>query len=87
MSSVQGLVCLLLNLYFIVLLLRFVLFYVPALPEPLQPVARGVRALTDPLLLPLRAALPPLRIGGMALDLSLIVLFFGVNILQSLLCS
>ncbi len=86
MDGVQRVICLLLDLYFVVLIVRLILFYVPALPEPVQPVARGVRALTDPLLLPLRSALPPLRIGSVALDLSLIVVFFGVRILQFLLC-
>jgi YggT family protein len=79
-------VCFALNLYFVILLIRILLSYVPALPEPLQPVARGVRAVTDPLLLPLRGMLPPVRIGAMAIDLSPLVLFFAVRIITSLLC-
>ena len=86
MDLVQSLVCLFLDVYFVVLLVRIVLSWVPALPEPLLPVARGVRAVTDPLLLPLRGMLPPVQVGAMALDLSPIVLFFVVRILQMLLC-
>ena len=58
----------------------------PSLPEPLLPVARVVRALTDPLLLPLRGMLPPVQIGTMALDLSPLILFFAVAIVRELLC-
>lgn len=84
--SPLSVVCFALNLYFVILLIRILLSYVPALPEPLQPVARGVRAVTDPLLLPLRGMLPPVRIGAMAIDLSPLVLFFAVRIITSLLC-
>ncbi len=86
MRFVLGLVCDLLFLYFLVLIARIVLSYIPALPEPLRPVARGVRALTDPLLLPLRAAIPPLRTGALAFDLSPLVVFFAIQILRGLLC-
>ena len=36
-------------------------------------------------LLPLRRLLPPIRMGGMALDLSPIVAFFGLSILMGIL--
>lgn len=86
MYLVQSIICLLLDAYFVVLLVRIILSWVPALPEPLLPVSRFVRALTDPILLPLRGMLPPVQIGAMALDLSPIVLFIVVRILQGLLC-
>lgn len=87
MDTVQVVICYALQLYWFVLIVRIVLSYVPALPEPLRPVAGFVRALTDPLLLPLRNAVPPLRLGGgMALDLSPIILFFAIFIVQGLLC-
>ncbi len=79
-------VCLLLQLYWIILIIRIILSWIPSLPEPLQPLARGVYALTDPVLTPLRGVLPPVRIGMGALDLSPIVVFFGIYILQGLLC-
>lgn len=37
-----------------------------------------------PVVLPLRRVLPPLRLGGMMLDLSPIVLLIGISILQGL---
>jgi YggT family protein len=80
------LVCLILQIYYVILIVRIILSWVPSLPEPVQPLARGVRALTDPLLTPLRGIVPPVRIGAGALDLSPLILFFGIILLQSLLC-
>lgn len=79
-------ICILLQLYFIVLIVRIILSWVPSLPEPVEPLARIVRGLTDPLLIPLRRMIPPVRVGPGALDLSPLVLFFGISILQSLFC-
>lgn len=45
-------------------------------------LGRGIR----PVLRPIRDRLPPLRIGGVGLDLSILVLFFGVVILQWIFC-
>lgn len=81
------LVCAFLQVYYLILLVRIILSWVPSLPEPVQPVARFVRGVTDPLLVPLRGVLPPLRIGMGALDLSPLILFFAIILLQSLLCA
>jgi YggT family protein len=35
-------------------------------------------------LAPIRRIIPPLRVGGMALDLAPLVLFFGIAILRSM---
>jgi YggT family protein len=86
MDLVQQVLCLLLDAYWIILIARIILSWVPALPEPLLPVARFVRALTDPLLLPLRGLLPPVQMGTLALDLSPILVFLGVGIVRALLC-
>lgn len=80
-------VCTVLRIYLIVLIVRILLSWVPSLPEPLQPIARAVRAVTDPILLPLRGIIPPVRIGMGALDLSPLIVLFGIQILQSILCS
>lgn len=45
--------------------------------------AESVYTFTDPPLNFFRRFIPPLRLGGVALDLSFIVLFFAVQILQS----
>ena len=86
MDGVQQVLCLALSIYYVILIVRIILSWVPALPEPLLPLARGVRALTDPLLQPLRGTIPPVQMGTLALDLSPLILFFGVSIIRSLLC-
>jgi YggT family protein len=81
-----ALLCLVLDVYYIVLIIRIVLSWIPSVPEPVQPIARGVRAVTDPLLIPLRRVIPSIRMGAMALDVSPIVLFVAIVILQRLVC-
>jgi YggT family protein len=74
-----------LGIYVWMVLLPHVIFsWVPRLPEPLQPIRLGVAALVDPLLRPLRRVIPPLRLGSIAFDLSIIVLFIGARLLQGL---
>lgn len=80
-------ICWALKVYYLILLVRIVLSWVPSLPAPVEPLARFVRGVTDPLLLPLRRMIPPVRIGAGALDLSPLVLFFGVAfVLMPLFC-
>ena len=42
--------------------------------------------ITDPVLVPLRRILPPVRMGAVGLDLSPLVAFFGIVFLQRLIC-
>ncbi|MGH8933238.1 MAG: YggT family protein [Egibacteraceae bacterium] len=86
MNPLLYVICLALQIYYIILLVRILLAWIPSLPDPLRPVARGLHAITDPLLIPLRRVIPPVQMGAMALDLSPIVLFIGIILLQSILC-
>lgn len=86
MDIILRVLCIALDLYYVILLVRIILSWVPSLPEPVQPVARAVRAVTDPVLAPLRGLIPPVRIGAGALDLSPLILFFGIIILRGLIC-
>lgn len=83
---ITGIVCWLLGAYLLVLFAHVIFSWVPRPPEPLQPVVRGVRALTEPLLTPLRRVVPPLQLGGAALDLSILIVFFVVILLQNAVC-
>lgn len=74
-----------LGIYTLVLLGHVIFSWIPRPPEPLLPVRAGLSALVDPLLRPLRRVIPPLRLGGIALDLSIIVLFIGARVLQGAL--
>lgn len=78
--------CLLLQAYWLVLFLHVIFSWVPRPPEPILPVVHGVRALVEPVAAPLRRTIPPLRLGGIGLDLSIIVLFVAIWILQIALC-
>ena len=86
-TAIGTLLCGVLQLYLLVLIARIILSWVPSLPEPLLPLARLLSAVTDPILRPLRSALPPLRIGAGALDLSPLIVFFAIRwLLMPLLC-
>lgn len=80
-------VCTALQIYALVILARIVLgyFQVPY-DHPVAKIRNGVAAVVDPLLRPIRSVMPPVRLGSMALDLSPLVLFFGVQIIQMIIC-
>jgi YggT family protein len=78
----RGPLSLLLEIYWWVLLAHVIFSWIPRPPEPIMPFVLGVRRLVEPVVAPLRRVIPPLRLGGIALDLSILVLFFGVAILR-----
>jgi len=45
-------------------------------------VIRLLYVVTDPVLRPLSRVLPPIRMGAMALDLSPIIVFIGIQVIQ-----
>jgi len=80
-SPIGSAIVLVLEVYWFVLLLHVIFSWVPRPPEPLVPFVLGVRRLVDPVVAPVRRVIPPLRLGGIALDLSIIVVFIGVRVL------
>lgn len=83
----EQLLCNLLQLYFFILLARIVLSWFPVAPgSALSSVFGVVYSLTEPVLGPLRRMIPPLMLGGMGVDLSPLVVFFGIRILISAAC-
>ena len=83
---ITGILCWLLGAYLLVLFAHVILSWVPRPPEPLRPVVVGVRALTEPVLAPLRRVVPPVQLGGAALDLSILIVFFLLILLRSAVC-
>ncbi|MEY2421663.1 MAG: YggT family protein [Acidimicrobiaceae bacterium] len=80
-------ICLALQLYVIVLFARVIFSWFPITPgSALEGVSDVLRALTEPILGPLRRALPPVRLGGMGLDLSPLIALLGIQILQRVVC-
>ncbi|MBT3969191.1 MAG: YggT family protein [Actinobacteria bacterium] len=81
-------ICSLLGLYLLLVLLRVVLSWIPLNPQGTAATVAGfVYYLTDPVLLPLRRIMPPLRMGGMGLDLAPLVIFFAISILRQAICA
>ncbi len=74
----------------VLLLARFVLDWVQMLARSWRPaglvavLCEGIYAVTDPPLRSLRRVIPPIRLGGAALDLSPMVLLFALYILMGL---
>ncbi len=82
-----GILCDLVTVYFIVLIVRIILSWVPDLPEPLRPAANLVSRLTDPVLQPVRGLLPAARVGPAAIDFSPIIVFLVLSLLvRPLVC-
>jgi YggT family protein len=82
-------ICLGLELYFLALFARILLSWFPV-PHggALATVNSALYAITEPILGPLRRAIPPVRFGAMAIDLSPIIVFIGLALLRGWLdCS
>ncbi len=87
----MDLICLLLRFVVYALIGWIILGYVAAfgrLPwgHPIRKVYDFLSKLIEPVLAPIRRVVPPLRIGAVALDMSVIVVFFGIFILQRIIC-
>lgn len=71
-----------LEAFVVVLLLRAVLSWFPDSPgSALRPVHRALTAVTEPVLAPVRRVVPPVRLGGGYLDLSILILIVVLEIL------
>ncbi len=72
----------LVELYVIILIVRALLSWFPTTPDTmLAKVTRAMDAITEPVLRPIRRVLPPLRAGGMGIDLSILVLVIGLQVI------
>ena len=78
-----------LTVFLVLLFLRLIFEYVFLLARSFRPTGlvamllELIYTVTDPPLKVLRRVLPPLRIGGVSLDLAFLVLFILVSILRS----
>lgn len=77
-------------IFLIVLIFRLIMDYVFMFARSWHPhgvvlvILEAAYSVTDPPLKALRRVIPPLRLGGIAIDLSFLVLFVVVNILIQL---
>jgi len=80
-------ICFLIQAYAIVVFARIVLEWIPvSFDHPVARVRSVLRAVTEPLLRPLRAVVPPIRMGDVGLDLSPLVLVLGLSLLAGVIC-
>ena len=76
----------LIDIYLLLVIGRILLSWFPISPEsPMSSVFSFLYRLTEPVLGPIRRMLPPIGMGGMALDLSPIIVIFGLEILKNAL--
>jgi YggT family protein len=84
--------CLLITVYTFILLIRvivswaFLLGFRPPYAGPVRKLLDLLDDVTEPVLKPLRALIPPVRAGGMGLDLSVLILFVILAVLRQAIC-
>jgi YggT family protein len=84
---VLDILCVVLNIYTIILFARvivswaFMFGFRPPISGPLRMIIDLLEDVTEPVLRPLRALIPPVRAGGVGLDLSIIIAFVILAVL------
>jgi YggT family protein len=80
----MDIICILLNAYWLILLVWVISSWLAPMAGEVGGLARGVnrvtRPLVEPVIRPIRGIIPPVRMGAMALDLSPIILFVVLRI-------
>jgi YggT family protein len=90
-SALMDVVCVVLTVYTIILFVRvlvswaFLFGFRPPYSGPLRTVLDLLDDVTEPVLRPLRALIPPIRAGGVGLDLSIIIAFVILAVLRTAL--
>ena len=88
MEIVRQVLGLLLSIYFYILIGRLIFEWIQVFARDWRPtgpilvVAEVIYSLTDPPLKAIRRVIPPLRLGGAAIDPALLVLTLVVSILR-----
>ena len=86
MDAVIRILCILLTLYWFLLFARIILSWIR---PPISGIGRTmydlVHDLTEPVLKLVRGLLPPIRMGMTGLDLSPIIVFIAIGVMQSVL--
>ena len=91
MNLALSIVYLVVHVLYIALIARLVLDWIQMFARGWRPkglalvAASTIYSLTDPPMNALRRLVPPLRFGGVALDLGFLILVFVISILQSIL--
>ena len=78
-------VCWALQAFVLLTFVRIILGWVPASEGRFMTVQRFTFAATEWAMGPLRRAIPPVRLGAAALDLSPLILLIGITVLRAFL--
>jgi YggT family protein len=80
---VEAIFCNLLGLYLVALIARIILSWFPARGDgPLATINSALYTITEPVLGPLRRMIPPVGGSSFRIDLSPIIVFIAIQILQ-----
>ena len=88
MATVGSIILFVLWVAIVLLLARFVLEWVQLLARSWRPsgavaaLCEAIYTVTDPPLRAVRGIIPPIRLGGAALDLSPMILLIGIYVVQ-----
>ena len=83
--DIRGIIGLVIDVYFYAVLAWVILSWIPTSSEhPLGRFQVMLDRIIYPVILPIRRVIPPVRLGGGALDLSPIVLLIGLRILSGI---
>ncbi len=91
-SALLSVLCIVITVYWVILLARVILSWAllfgfrPPLSGPFRAIIDLLDDVTEPVLKPLRSLIPPVRAGGMGLDLSIVVAFVILIVLQQVVC-
>ena len=80
-------VCRLIQAYIIILFARIIISWFPISPGGGMSTVYGfLYSLTEPVLGPIRRIIPPIGMGGMGLDLSPMIVTFGLLFISGAIC-
>ncbi|MCB1262467.1 MAG: YggT family protein [Acidimicrobiales bacterium] len=82
----MAILCVVIQLYTLVIVARAVLSWFPADGGALGTAHHVVNTLTEPVLGPLRRVLPLVRLGGLGIDLAPIVAIVALWLLAGIIC-
>lgn len=84
MVVIGSLLLKLIQLFTLALVVRVIFSWIPDPPSPLDKVGEIATFLTEWACGPLRRMIPPLPLGGIALDVSILVVFFLAQLASQL---
>jgi YggT family protein len=83
----SGLFCTVILLYTIAVFARVILSWFPVSQDSaLATVNRFLFTITEPVMAPLRRAIPPVRAGAVAIDISVLIVFIALIVLRQIFC-